>query len=286
MIHQTTRISDTQPPDLRILPIGKLLPHELHEDQRSGPLIQKLQHDNVLKNPPIVTPAGPRDDRFVILDGANRVVALDVLGIGYVLVQVVPYELPHVRLETWYHLLTGLTVTEASILLNNLAGIEVTVSDIFHAQAALAARRVLAYYVLADNHVCTLSGGGLDIRERTHLLRTIVESYVNRTEYHRVVSGNLHELRRLYPELAMLVVFPHYEPVEIIDLALAGLRVPPGITRHAINGRALRVNYPLDDLAAPDPIEEKNEKLHQWLSDRFKQRRVRYYAEATYLFDE
>ncbi len=65
------RLYDTPTPDLRILPIGKLLPHELHDEQRAAPLIHRLQQDAVLKNPPVVAPVGVRDDRFVILDGAS-----------------------------------------------------------------------------------------------------------------------------------------------------------------------------------------------------------------------
>ncbi len=273
-------------PDLRIVPIGWLLPHELHDEQRAGPLVRRMREDGVLRNPPIVTPLGLGDNRFVILDGANRVVALDVLGIGHVLVQVVPYEPPRVELHTWHHGLSHVDVKELYRRLKQLDGIEIAESDIFHARAALARRAILAYCLLADGRVYTLAGGGFDLHQRTRLLRAIVESYIGMGQLSRLSTDHLDRLMDLYPDLAAAIIFPRYEPVEILDLARSGLRVPPGLTRHVIQGRALRVNYPLERLAALTDLETKNGELAKWLQERFGQRRVRYYAESTYLFDE
>ena len=71
-----------------------------------------------------------------------------------------------------------------------------------------------------------------------------------------------------------------------MDLAESGLKVPPGLTRHIIHGRALRINYPLDKLKKNLSLEEKNAELDDWVRASFEARRVRYYAESTYLFDE
>lgn len=279
--------SPDQPiPDLRIIPTGMLLHHELHDEQRATPLIRHLKRDKFLKNPPIVVEAGSRDNRFVILDGANRVVALDVLGIGHVLVQVVPYSEPHVRLETWYHTISGIP-TEAWIeRLKRISGLESRVTSIFHARALLAARTILGYYITPDGTVSTLVGGGLDLHERTRLLQEIVDTYINEARLNRTNTDNIEQLLTLYPGMSSTIVFPKYDPVEVIDLAQSGLKVPPGITRHIIDGRALRVNYPLEYLTTDISLEEKNRMLEAWVLKRFEERKVRFYAEATYLFDE
>ena len=279
-------LHDASTLDLRILPIGKLLPHELHDEQRAAPLIRRLQQDAVLKNPPVVAPVGVRDDRFVILDGANRVVALDVLGIGHTLVQVVRYEEPFVELKTWYHAVSGLSTAELTTRLQAQDGIEHTPVDLFHARALLAARTILAYYVIPSGEVIALAGGGLDLHQRTRLLQSIVESYINTARLNRTNTDKVEELLTLYPNIAGALIFPKYEPVEILDLALSGLRVPPGITRHVVHGRALHLNYPLDKLAAQVPLEVKNRELATWLQQKFEKREVRYYAESTFLFDE
>ncbi len=276
---------DSKIPDLRIIPLGRLLPHELHDRQRARPLIERLRQDGVLRNPPIVTPLGPHDDRFVILDGANRTVALDVLGIGHVLVQVVPYEPPQVELYTWYHVLSGIEADELQRQFQGLAGLDTLQSDIFHARAALARKTILAYYLLANGQVYMLAGG-LDLHKRTQLLCQIVDSYIGIAHVNRVNTDHVDQLLTMYPALSAAVIFPSYEPVEILDLAQSGLRVPAGITRHVIHGRALRLNYPLEKLSAAAPLEVKNQELLNWIHSRFEQRGVRYYAESTYLFDE
>jgi hypothetical protein len=84
-----------------------------------------------------------------------------------------------------------------------------------------------------------------------------------------------------------IVVFPHYEPAEILVAARDGVHLPPGITRHIIRGRAMRLNYPLDALQDNgDSLEVKNLQLQAWIQERSAAKRVRYYAEPTFLFDE
>jgi hypothetical protein len=58
------------------------------------------------------------------------------------------------------------------------------------------------------------------------------------------------------------------------------------LTRFVVSPRALRVNYPLDRLASSDALEAKRAELRLWTQAAVGQRRVRYYAEATFLFDE
>jgi hypothetical protein len=46
------------------------------------------------------------------------------------------------------------------------------------------------------------------------------------------------------------------------------------------------VNYPLQALALDESREAKEQALARWIHERVIARKVRYYAEATYLFDE
>ncbi|HEC21987.1 MAG TPA: hypothetical protein ENI95_03605 [Chloroflexi bacterium] len=273
--------------DLRIVPLGKLIPHEMYDIHRATPLLDRLCDDGILKNPPVVAPMGPPDDHFVILDGTNRVIALDILSAPHMLVQVVDYESTQVELQTWYHAVSGLSVQEFERRIRSLPGLEIGVTDdIVHARAELARRAILVYYVLPDGEVVTLAGGGLDIKERTRLLNRIVDTYIQECHLNRTNTDEIDELLKRYPRMTATVVFPHYEPVEILDLARSGLRVPAGITRHVIHGRALRLNYPLKKLYSNEPLEQKNRELAEWVQAQFSKKQVRYYAEATYLFDE
>jgi hypothetical protein len=276
----------TQPPDLRIIPVGKLLSHELHDKQRAAPLIRHLRHDGVIKNPPVVTPL-LSSDYFMVLDGANRIVALDVLGIPYAPVQVVPYGPPSIELHTWFHVVCRTNPTALAERLNTLPGIEAEAASLPHARALLAARARLLYYILPDGSVTVLAGGGLKLEQRTYLLRAIVDTYSDMGRLNRASTDDISMLTAQFPDLAMAVIFPRYDPAELLDLTHRGVRVPPGITRHIIHGRALRINYPLEKLQdTVTSLEEKNQELVDWVRHRFEARGVRYYAESVYLFDE
>src|SRR5579863_3919137 len=135
-------------PDLRIVPMEALVPHEEHDAQRSDPLIQRIRDSGVLLNPPIVAEMG--DGRFVILDGANRHFALGALGYPHILVQVVEYESEAVRLETWHHVISGVSWFELLRRIRQINDLSVNTDDLLGARAALARRDALAYVVLQD----------------------------------------------------------------------------------------------------------------------------------------
>src|SRR5574341_391679 len=274
------------PPDLRIVPVKNLIPHELHDRQRSDPLIQSLRASGLLKNPPVVTPLGNERDKFMVLDGANRALAFSEMGIPHILVQVVDYDGPHVELLTWHHVISKMEADEILSGLGAISRMEMAPADLTHARAELARRAILAYCLVADQRTFMLSGGVLDLRQRTQLLQEIVGTYIHKGRLDRTNSENLDELLKMYPAMTAAIIFPQYEPVEVIDIAQSRLKIPPGLTRHIIHGRALRLNYPLERLASGDSLEKKNQELAEWSRAGFEHRRVRFYAEATYLFDE
>jgi hypothetical protein len=276
---------DISPPDLRIVPLSKLIPHEMSDEQRTTPLAKRLREEGILKNPPIVAPLGT-DDEFVILDGANRVAALSLIGVPHVLVQVVDYESPQVDLRTWYHVVSGIEVAKILSNLACLPGINVAMANIFHARAALARRDILAFYIQTDGQVTTLASKEHELEKRTQLLGMIVDSYIRAGRLNRASTDNIDRLRSMFPDMVAAIIFPRYEPVEILELARGGLKVPAGITRHIIHGRALRLNYPLQRLEAPAPLQDKNRELADWIQEKFNRKGVRFYAEETFLFDE
>ena len=58
------------------------------------------------------------------------------------------------------------------------------------------------------------------------------------------------------------------------------------ITHFMFSPHVLHLNYPLEAMKADLPLEEKNAELQDFIHRRLGQKGVRYYAEATYLFDE
>ena len=273
-------------PDLRFVAVESLVPHEQHDPQRCGPLVQRLSEQSVLRNPPIVAALSHDDPRFVILDGANRATAARAARLPHLLVQVVSYEDPGVRLTTWHHALTGLSVRELEGTLATVGGLECAASDLRHAHAVLARREAIAIIAHGADRAITLHGGAA-LDRRNAVLNAVVDAYRTRFRFHRVTSDSLVDAQAEHPEVTALVVFPHFEPAEVLELAISGARLPAGITRHLVSWRALRLNVPLDKLADTDrTLAEKNRWLDEWLREKVRERQVRFYQEPTVLFDE
>ena len=294
----------TDTPDLRILPLDRLVEHEYNDAQRTAPLAQRLEAEGLLKNPPIVAPLGEadssasfdsaqdrgseRDPRFVVLDGANRTTALLHLGYPHILAQVVKYEAPYVILSTWHHVVTGIGRDEFSGEFQKVGGLEFFPTDLIRARAGLANRELLAYTIRADGQVFAARPAAPrgSVHERNRLLNAMVDTYRDRGKLFRATTDNLDEARERYQDLTGLVIFPNYDFAEVLTLARDGELLPTGLTRHLIQGRALRTNYPLSELKSDDSLEAKNARLQEWLKQKLSSREMRFYGESTYLFDE
>lgn len=283
--------ADFRVPDLRFLEIERLIPHEREDPKRTRSLEGRLQADAVLRNPPVVAvaPQGPgpaRSSRFVVLDGANRVSTLRAAGFPHIVAQVVPYEPPGVRLSTWHHALAVDRPEDLDRRLRRISGLTEREQDLSHARALLLRREALAFLVRKDGTVLSLHGGR-DVHRKNELLNAIVDLYRGRYAYHRVTRDSIEEARARYPDVTCLVVFPHFLPDEILTVALAGARLPAGITRHVIAWRALRVHLPLELMADRDrSLSQKNRWLAEWMAERMAANAVRFYEESTVLFDE
>jgi hypothetical protein len=271
-------------PNLRVVRAVELLLHEQHDAQRSAPLLQRLQTDGVLRNPPIVASI-LGEQRYVVLDGANRVTALQALGIAHVAVQVVEYEDSELILDTWHHLVKGVGAEHFRGMLRAVQGVKIELADPAHARAQLARREILAFVQYPNGEVWSLQASG-DLHQRTQRLNEIVDLYKVRGQIFRANTDHLPSLLAIYDDVAALVVFPRFAPAEIIDLARIGACLPAGITRHLIPSRALRINVPLAMLSSGASLAEKNAWLADWLKQKMASKSVRYYHESTFLFDE
>jgi hypothetical protein len=274
-------------PELRFVAVESLVPHEQHDPTRLEPLVRRIREQGKLRNPPVVAPLpGGGDRRYVVLDGANRAHAARSAGLPHVVAQIVPYRDPPVRLSTWCHALGETSRDHFENALRLVDGLECRRVPLLSASALLARRETLAYVAFADGTADTLHGGR-DLREKNALLNALVDTYRASKRFFRVTSESLPAARERHPEIEALVVFPHFEPAEVIEIAAGGERLPAGITRHVIRWRALRVDVPLDRLAdTRTSLTEKNHWLDGWLLDKLRERQVRFYEEPTVLFDE
>jgi hypothetical protein len=123
-------------------------------------------------------------------------------------------------------------------------------------------------------------------QQRADLLRRFVAEYRGKTEVHRTVESDLRTLIEEYPTLTGVIIFPTFAPAEVAHIALNGSKVPMGITRHIVAGRALGLNVPLEMLTDAQSLEAKNAWLDDLILQRLKVNKVRLYQEPVIVFDE
>jgi hypothetical protein len=261
-------------PDLRIVPATEVFVHEDSDPVRVDRLIARLRDDGVLRNPPVAAPLS--SGGFVVLDGANRAAALASLDITAIPLQVVEYG--GVQLEVWRHFVVGAADLTSRISRNGLTLDAMSQRD---AEEELGARALACYVVTRGEIFGVRSSSPLGIS-----LARVVAAYRGISRIYRVQEGSYAALAREYGTDGALIVYPSFTKEDIMTFARAPVKLPTGITRHIISGRALRVNLPLSALSKTGELAEKN----RWLAERIRQNlldnRIRYYPEATFLFDE
>jgi hypothetical protein len=267
---------------LRIVRSKDLVGHEEVDRSRVQRLVRRLQSDGVLRNPPVVAAAG---SQYVVLDGITRVAALRELGIQDVVVQIVDYDRPGIELHSWCHVVVGMPAEELLEKMLACEGLRIQSADMDSAVADLRGRKLLSYLVLRDGGVVAVAGGA-GVEAEVSLLNEMVSVYRNRAQVYRVLYEGMDVLVEEYPELSAIAVFPCYTCEEILRAALNGARLPMGVTRHAISGRVLGLNVDLVMLDSDIPLEQKNVWLRDLIRSKIKNKRVRFYPESVFRFDE
>lgn len=273
-------------PLLAILPVNKILTHEEHDRQRVPQLLDRLRASGVLRNPPIVTPLRDRTGRYMILDGAHRILALGELGYPHTLAQIVEPDDPGLDLNPWNHVVWGLDPNELIDGFRNITNLRLQPFNGRSECQEMLNKQALALIYLPGQESYAAYSPSHDLETRLHFLHAIVDSYKERANLDRTNIHNMDALTKLYPHFSGLVRLPDFSIEEILYLVGEGHLLPSGSTRFIISPRALHVNYPLEELISYKSLEEKDNRLQKWLQDRIAKKGVRYYAEATFLFDD
>jgi hypothetical protein len=271
-------------PTLKILPLDRLILHEDHDLQRTLPLVAKLRAQGILRNPPIVMPLTDGSGRYMVLDGANRVTSLRELEFPHTVAQVVEVSNQHVNLQTWNHIVWGMDANTLVSSLRKVNGIQLTKVDPLK---SLDAPKYMPLQIrLSDGSFYILEESPSDLATHIDTLHQIVNTYKTRASIDRTSQTLIDSLKKIYPDLTALVIFPRFKIKTVLKLAAQDIVVPTGITRFTVSPRALHLNYPLHELSSGKPIEYKEAYLQQWVEERVKNKGVRHYTEATFLFDE
>jgi len=265
-------------PDLRIVRVSDLLLHEDVDLERVARLLDRLSADGILRNPPIVASL-PGSERFLLLDGANRVSALENLDIPHLLVQVEPYENPQLDIRHWNHVVRDIETDRLVEYARSIAGVDMV-------EGETPVEGYLASFV-SDTDEARHLVTSAPMSERAKHLRAIVDIYYKgEARLDRVNHSDVATLRSQHPHFGTLVTFPDFTKDEIRTVAEAGARLPSGVTRILVPRRVLGFNLRLPLLSSNLPLVEKRRWLVDEIQHKVSEHKVRYYQEPTFVFDD
>lgn len=273
-------------PHIEIVHLKDVVLHEDHDERRAERIVARLKDEEILRNPPVVALID-EGKKYMVLDGANRTTALRLLGCRDALVQVVDYASPDVVLDTWDHLIAEMRGEHLLDQVRDIGGdlrlVEMTVDKI---DDLLTRREILcAITTMGDARTWAVRQGP-DLHSQVIYLNRIVAVYRGKVEIYRVDAEHIRNLARDDRRPTALIAFPRYTKEEVVSLTLADVKLPAGITRHLIGGRALRINLGLELLRSDMSLKSKNLQLRDIIRQKILDRKVRFYREPTFLFDE
>jgi hypothetical protein len=270
-------------PILRIVPIGQIRFHEAPETDRAARLVERLAEDRHILNPPIVAPL-KNADGYLLIDGANRISAMRLLGYNCVPVQIINYDDPTLRLGSWHHAVMRLAWREWIEQLRS-HDLVIEPASVAEAEGALASRDACAALLAADEKTAIIPASK-NLRADVQAITRLIDTYKKSYPFERVDQTNFLELKNFYPDLAALALFAPFEKNEVMQLVTDNLKLPTGLTRHSIPGRVLRMNIQLDVLRSDLSLADKNEWLEAFVRIRMQERHVRFYPEPVFIFDD
>lgn len=247
--------------DLRLVETGCLILHEAHDEARLARLKSRIESEGEQRNPVM---AAPYEDRYLVLDGAHRVRAMNELGARFVLVQIVE---PPERAEGWGHVVQGFE----SFGPGAANGLLISEEPSGEVVAEVETSAGETAFVLSRD------AGPL---ARSRVMWDLQEFYPEGAA-----------VRRIEPDGAVrlasgeaLIRYGAFAPEELVEIVASGAVLPAGVTRFRVRERVLGVRYPLDRMMSGDP-RARNVELRRFVAERWAENRVRYYREPVVLFE-
>lgn len=269
---------------LRIVPLDEIVLHEQYDPLRVDRLVGLLRKEQVLNNPILVTQL-PGTEKYVVLDGATRVSSLCELGCRDALAQVIDYNDPGIGIGRWHHLLRGIPAEIFLADIEQIPGVRLELTTLADAERALALREISCVLIFADGRVHAVHAGS-DLATQVAAINQVVGLYRGKAEVFRLAARRADRLWIEGESFNIALIFPAFTPEEVLKMARNGARLPMGVTRHIVPGRALGLGVSLDLLRAEIPLDEKNARLQHLVRTRIEQKKVRLYQEPVFVFDE
>jgi len=273
-------------PTIRIIALDSLLLHEDPDPRRAVPLARRIAAEGRLRSPVIAA----RDHgtvSHILLDGANRLEALRSLGARHVPIQEVDLADRGLTLSTWHHVVEGLDAEELVARVARFTRVRPCRGQFTRGGDFVPAHgRGIAGFIVLPNKRAFAVLDGATAAGRLDVARQLVAETQAATNIDRVSYTNIADLRDHYLRFAALVCYKGFSKQEVLRLALAGKRFPSGVTRFGVPKRALALSLPLDLLTRRGSEKTKQAEVGGMIRQAIAAKRIRFYAEPTFYFDD
>lgn len=265
-------------PRLHAVTIDGLIFHEEPDIFRVKELIDELSESGILNHPPVVMNVN-NFGKKIIIDGANRITALQKMGLKRIIVQEVNIPEPRLKLDRWHHVLEKI---HPSILLdfaNSIDGLKLKKSS------SITSHKYLFCIRFSENNFYYAFGYD-DLIKQIRQLKKFTECFKNHSYRDRVSYTNLNYLRNNYRRFSALIMYRPLTVDQVVRTALKGVTLPSGITRFLLPKRALHCNIRLDFLQKEISLDEINQEFDDFITNKIRNKRIRFYREPTFHFDD
>ncbi len=263
-------------PNLKVLAMENLDVHAFSEKKRILKIKESLIRRKYLRNPIIAANFGKK---YMILDGEGRYNAFKELGLKHIVAQIVDYDDPMLKVETWDHLIKGLSFKEFIEKINKIKGITIEKSS---SELIDLIKETSLFCHILFKETSYLIMLPPDYKEVMNILNKIIRIY----ETKEIIRIPHRKLKDYIAHFSYSIIFcpPKFTKLDIREMFLEGLKFPPGVTRHIIPNRLLRLNYDIE-LLSKGSIDEKNTKLKEFIKMRIEKGYLRYYEEPVFIFE-
>ena len=255
---------------MKIVPISSLLlPDEAVNPTEIYRLSERINREKVQRNPIVISKFA--NERYFVIDGLRRVLALSDLGCAHVLAQIVDYSSENVRLLRWAYALYDTNIDEVQDRISQLKKIKVSDKDegaiatIYHPDGKL---------YISGNKDELLSIGPEVVRAFNDKRITRLAKYHDINDIYKAYHGNI------------LIEFADVDKKQIVERIISGKKISIGHIRHSIRGRILMANVDLALLKSKIPTDEKNKILEDEIRAKMREGGIRYYSEPVFVFNE
>jgi len=266
---------------LKIIQIESLMTYEDYDPIRTKKIIDNIVKSGYFINPIIVGTIG-QQNRFLVVDGANRLQAMRELGAKCILAQVVDYLNPdeiELRGNEHYLDMPGDKFLEL-MRRNNLKFNKL--KNIKHSQLTNLLNDVKNLCLIyLEKEVYSIPACGT-LKNDLGVLNKLIRSYKGKAAIKRKS-----EVGNLVDNIKVLIKFKNFSPSDIVEAVLQKLRFESGITWHLISNNIIHFKVPAHDLITGFEDETKaTAYIKKIIKEKTNNLSIRRYLSNVYVCDE